>query len=96
VKFYGLNSLLITGFLLASAEIISRQVGRVDEIVAGLLTFARQQLRSVGRVSLVPVLEDILAQVGHQMPLDRIEVNAEFAWEFAEVDGIGNQLRDIL
>ena len=77
------------------AEIISRQVGRVDEIVSGLLTFARQQVRTGCRVALEPILDDILRQVGHQVPLNGISIFREFALGNTMVEGEGNQLRQV-
>ncbi|BCS52209.1 cache domain-containing protein [Geobacter sp. SVR] len=78
------------------AEIIARQVVRVKEIVGNLLSFARRKCKSVKRVEIEPVLDDILRQVRHQVPLEGIELRREFPPHgTTEIDGDENQLRQV-
>ena len=77
------------------AEIIAREVGRVKEIVGNLLTFARRQRKAVKRVAIDRILEEILRQVGHQVPLDGIEVRRQFSLGNREIEGDENQLRQV-
>lgn len=77
------------------AEIIAQQVGRVEGIVGNLLTFARQQRKAVSRVVIERTLDEILRQVGHQVPLDNIELRIEFSAAVTEVEGDENQLRQV-
>ena len=78
------------------AEIIAQEVGRVAGIVGNLLSFARKQRKAVKRVALDRILEEILRQVGHQVPLDGIEVRRELSLGAAEINGDENQLRQVL
>jgi two-component system NtrC family sensor kinase len=77
------------------AEVIAQEVGRVERIVGNLLTFARRQRKAVKRVSVDRVLEEILRQVGHQVPLDGIELRRELALGATEIEGDENQLRQV-
>ena len=77
------------------AEIISQQVGRVEGIVGNLLSFARQQRKSVSWVAIERILDEILRQVGHQVPLAGIELRTEFSANATEVEGDENQLRQV-
>jgi two-component system NtrC family sensor kinase len=77
------------------AEIIAQQVGRVEGIVGNLLSFARRKQKNLGSVSINRVLEEILQQVRHQVPLDGIEVLTEFSGDAAEIEGDENQLRQV-
>ena len=76
------------------AEIIAQQVGRVEVIVGGLLTFARQQRKTLGLVAVDRLLEEILGQVRHQVPLEGLRVRRELAGDI-EIEGDGNQLRQV-
>lgn len=77
------------------AEIISRQVARVKGIVGSLLSFARQQPRSVRRVMVLPLLREIVAQVKHHVSLDNINVCWESAADDISLEGDENQLRQV-
>ena len=77
------------------AEIIAREVGRVKEIVRNLLSFARQQRKSVQRVAVDRVLEEILRQLGHQVPLQGIVLRRELCVGGREIEGDKNQLRQV-
>jgi len=77
------------------AEIIAQQVARVERIVGNLLSFARHQRRSLKPVSLDQILEEILQQVRHHVPLDGIDVRREYGMGTTVIDGDENQLRQV-
>jgi two-component system NtrC family sensor kinase len=77
------------------AEIIAQQVARVERIVGNLLSFARHQRRSLKPVSLDKILEEILQQVRHHVPLDGIDVRREYGMGTTVIDGDENQLRQV-
>lgn len=77
------------------ADIIARQVGRVERIVASLLQFARRERRYLEKSNINRLLDEILGQIGHQVPLANIAVQKAFAHELAEVNGDDDQLRQV-
>ncbi|MBL0226135.1 MAG: cache domain-containing protein [Geobacteraceae bacterium] len=77
------------------AEIIAQQVARVDRIVGNLLTFARQQRIALHPVAVNQLLEEILRQIRHHVPLDGIEIRREFCSDATEIEGDENQLRQV-
>jgi two-component system NtrC family sensor kinase len=77
------------------AEIISRQVARVESIVGNLLSFARQQRKEIKTVALDQILEEILQQVKHHVPLNGIDVRREYGMGTTVIDGDENQLRQV-
>ena len=77
------------------ADTIARQVGRVERIVASLLQFARRERKHLAKTDINPMLEEILAQVGHQAPLAGITVRKEFAKDLPLVSGDTDQLRQV-
>lgn len=56
---------------------VVKQTERISRITQGLLTFARDQAISPERVAINPLLEEILAQAAHQVPLGGIEVRCD-------------------
>lgn len=76
-------------------DTIAQQVGRVERIIGSLLKFARQQQRRLGTVSLHPLLDDILKQMGHQVPLTGIEIRKEYAADLPTLDGDPDHLRQV-
>ncbi|RII25834.1 MAG: histidine kinase [Geobacter sp.] len=76
-------------------DTIAQQVVRVERIVGGLLQFARQEQKRLGKVDLNQVIEDILRQIGHQVPLERVTVSRELATGLPELQGDGDQLRQV-
>lgn len=76
-------------------EIISRQVGRVERIVANLLKFARQGAKPEGRVDIGLLLDEVLGQLGHQVPLTGIVIRKDYAREPALLPGDPDQLRQV-
>jgi two-component system NtrC family sensor kinase len=77
------------------AEIIAHQVARVESIVGNLLSFARHQRKALKPVALDQVLDDILRQVKHHVPLEGIEVRREYDMGNVAVEGDENQLGQV-
>ncbi|HZV83026.1 MAG TPA: cache domain-containing protein, partial [Geobacteraceae bacterium] len=75
--------------------IISRQVGRMERIVANLLRFARQEHKRIGPAPVNAILDEILAQVGHQIPLDGYELEKRFCAGDLVIQADGDQLRQV-
>jgi two-component system, NtrC family, sensor kinase len=76
-------------------EIITRQLSRVERIVANLLRFARRERKQYGRTDVNLVLEEILRQVGHQIPMTGIVVATAFDRDGAVVEGDADQLQQV-
>jgi len=76
-------------------ETIAQQVGRVERIVGSLLKFARQQQKELGTVDVNGLLDEILKQVGHQVPLTGIEIRRSYAADLPPLQGDGEQLRQV-
>jgi len=76
-------------------EIITRQLSRVERIVANLLRFARRERKHSGRTDVNLLLAEILAQVGHQIPLTGIMVTTAFDPANPAVEGDGDQLQQV-
>lgn len=77
------------------AETILRHSGRIERIVANLLTFARGGELHLGAVRPAQLVDDILAGIGHQIPLDRYRVSCQHAAPEAMVIGDEDQLRQV-
>jgi two-component system, NtrC family, sensor kinase len=76
-------------------EIIVRQVSRVEKIVANLLKFARRENRRMGKADINAILDEILAQIGHQIPLEGVTVVRDYAPELADFAGDADQLSQV-
>jgi two-component system NtrC family sensor kinase len=77
------------------AETILRQSGRIERIVANLLTYSRGGELHLGSVRPAPLLDDILSGISHQIPLDRYTVNCQHRAPDAMVIGDEDQLRQV-
>lgn len=77
-------------------DIISRQTERMAKIVGNLLTFARQKSLNQGKFVVHEVMDDILRQIGHQVSLESIRVEREYAPGLGAVRGDVDQLRQVL
>lgn len=77
------------------AETILRQSGRIERIVANLLTFARGGELHLGAVRPAQLLDDILAGIRHQIPLDRYRISCQHTVPAAMVIGDEDQLRQV-
>lgn len=76
-------------------NIIAQQVGRVEQIVTGLLQFARKERRTAGPADVRSILEQTLAQISHQAPLDKIAIQRDYADDLPELEGDSYQLRQV-
>ncbi|MBI1921317.1 MAG: cache domain-containing protein [Geobacter sp.] len=76
-------------------DIISQQTERMAKIVANLLAFARQKPMQREEVDIHRLLDEILAQIGHQIPLDNIRVNKDYAPDLRRISGDAGQLRQV-
>lgn len=75
---------------------IIRQVGRVERIVSNLLTFARPRKKVIRPFHIDTLLDDILKQVGHQIPLDRYRIERLFQTSSGDaIEGDEDQLRQV-
>ncbi len=76
-------------------DIIASQVGRVDRIVGNLLKFARRQRKQLAATDLNLMLDEILDQVGHQVPLAGVTVTRRFDPDLPGIEGDPDQLRQV-
>jgi len=76
-------------------EIIARQVGRVERIVASLLKFARQEQKQLTSTDINRLLEEVLDQLGHQVPLTGVHVRKNFDEALPPLSGDPDQLRQV-
>ena len=76
-------------------EIISEQTERMAKIVGNLLTFARQKSLNQRQFVVHEVLDDIVAQIRHQVPMDAISVQWEYDLNLGRVTGDTDQLRQV-
>lgn len=76
-------------------EIITRQLSRVERIVANLLRFARTERKLQGKAAINRIIEDILRQVGHHVPLDGVTVITDLDESNPEVSGAADQLQQV-
>lgn len=71
------------------------QVGRVERIVSNLLTFSRSRKKVVRPFILSQVLEDIISQLGHQIPLESYRIERTYEPGMPEIEGDEDQLRQV-
>ncbi|GAW66282.1 histidine kinase [Geoanaerobacter pelophilus] len=76
-------------------EIISTQTERMAKIVGNLLTFARQKSLNQREFLVHEILDDIVAQIRHQVPMDAISVQWEYDMNLGPVTGDTDQLRQV-
>lgn len=79
----------------SEVDIIMQQVGRVERIVSNLLTFARTQQIVTYPISLKPLLDDILDQLGHQISLLNHTIERPYQLLDVSVMGDADQLRQV-
>jgi len=77
------------------AETILRQSGRIERIVANLLTYSRGSKQHLETVHPAPLIDDILAGISHQIPLAPYTVSCRHAAPEAMVIGDEDQLRQV-
>jgi len=76
-------------------DTIMRQVGRIERIVHNLLAFARGGIKQVSAFSLGGLLDTILDQVGHQVPLEDYTINRGYWGRDVVMEGDEDQLRQV-
>lgn len=76
-------------------ETIIRQTDRIERIVRNLLTFSRSGTKWLSFFSLGNLLDDILNQIGHQIPLEEYTVARNYRDVEIEVEGDEDQLRQV-
>ncbi|WP_298438850.1 ATP-binding protein [Geobacter sp.] len=74
---------------------ILKQTERISRITQGLLVFARAQDLQQNEVPLHPLLDEILAQAPHQVPLGNIQVVRRFADDLPPLTGDREKLRQV-
>jgi two-component system NtrC family sensor kinase len=76
-------------------ETIIRQVGRVERIVSNLLAFARTNKKAIRPFHIETLLDDILDQVGHQIPLENYLIKRNYQISVDDIEGDEDQLRQV-
>jgi two-component system NtrC family sensor kinase len=76
-------------------ETIIKQVGRVERIVSNLLTFARSKKKSPRIFRMEALLDDILEQLGHQIPLEPYRIERSYETAGCLMEGDDDQLRQV-
>lgn len=79
----------------SEVEIIFQQVGRVERIVSNLLTFAGTTKKIVRPFVIEALLDDILAQIGHQIPLEGYAVERKYQSAGSDIEGDDDRLRQV-
>lgn len=79
----------------SEVETIIQQVGRVERIVSNLLTFAGTKNKVIHPFYLEALLDDILDQIGHQIPLERYRIERKYQIVEGEIEGDEDQLRQV-
>jgi signal transduction histidine kinase len=77
------------------AEEILRQTERIALITQNMLAFARKQNLHRGTVRLNALLEEILAQAGHLVPLDEMRIERRFDPQLPLLEGDAERLRQV-
>jgi two-component system NtrC family sensor kinase len=76
-------------------DAIVEEAVRIGRIVGNLRTFSRSGLKQISQVSLGGLLDDILDQLGHQVPLERYRLDRRYWGRDVTVEGDGDQLRQV-
>ena len=79
----------------SEVEAIIQQVSRVERIVSNLLTFARTKKKVIRPFHIEALLDDILDQIGHQIPLDRYRIERKYQTAGGDIGGDEDQLRQV-
>ena len=74
---------------------IIRQVGRIDRIVRNLLTFSRAGAKQLTTIRLSNLLDSILDQAGHQIPLEDYVIARNYLGKEIVIEGDEDQLRQV-
>ncbi|MDD2364590.1 MAG: ATP-binding protein [Desulfuromonadaceae bacterium] len=76
-------------------ETIIRSVGRVEHIVSNLLTFARTKKKIISSFRMEQLLDEILSQIEHQIPLHNYMIHRAYDEAGCSLEGDENQLRQV-
>jgi two-component system NtrC family sensor kinase len=79
----------------SEVETIIKQVGRVERIVSNLLTFAGTKQKVIRPFDIEGLLDDILDQVGHQIPLNLYCIERMYRCSGCDIEGDEDQLRQV-
>ncbi len=79
----------------SEAGVIITQVGRINRIVRNLLDFSRKGDKRVARFPLQRLLNDILEQIGHQVPLEGYRIARNYDAPTLVLTGDEDQLRQV-
>ncbi len=79
----------------SEVETIILQVGRVERIVSNLLTFAGTKKMIIRLFNIEAFLDDILNQIGHQIPLDTYHIERTYQNAAGDIEGDEDQLRQV-
>ena len=79
----------------SEVETIIQQVGRVERIVSNLPTFARTKQKVIRPFHIEALLDDILNQIGHQIPLDTYRIERKYQAAGGDIEGDEDQLRQV-
>ncbi len=74
---------------------ILTQAGRINRIVSSLLTLARQGKRRISRFSVTALLDEILDQIGHQVPLEKYHIERQYRQSRLQLEADRDQLRQV-
>lgn len=76
------------------SEILS-QAGRINRITSSLLNLARQDKRQISRFPLPDLLDEILNQIGHQVPLAGYTIERNYQQTAIQLEADREQLRQV-
>jgi two-component system, NtrC family, sensor kinase len=79
----------------SEVETIIQQVGRVELIVSNLLTFAGTKNKAIRPFHIEALLDDILDQIGHQIPLDSYRIERKYQTGEDDIEADEDQLRQV-
>ena len=79
----------------SEVETIIRQVGRVERICSNLLTFARTKKKVIRPIRIETLLDDIMEQIGHQIPLDSYRIDRQYQDTGCDLEGDEDQMRQV-
>ena len=77
------------------ADAIVEEAVRIERIVNNLRVFSRSGMLRISTFSLEKMLDSILGQIGHQIPLSRYRVTRSYGVRGLEINGDKDQLRQV-
>lgn len=76
-------------------EAIMLEIGRIERIVNNLRVFSRSGLKRINSFLLGSLLDSILDQVGHQIPLETYRIARDYWGKDLEIEGDQEQIRQV-